>query len=114
MRSNDFGEVTGPYLRQDLDFAFQALLDQRPEVAPGDKNRVSVSKAIVQAGDPRQKEYESMKKNEQETEATVEAEKMEVAYEWQMVNEVELPDDVEDPELWTGNPTVVIVHHNAI
>ena len=105
MRSDDLGEVTGPYLRKDLDFAFQALLDQRPEVASSDKNQAHVGKAMVQTGVPRQKETESFKKTEQETETTVEAEKMEVAYEWQMVNvdrEVESPADDEDPELWAG------------
>ena len=107
MRSDEFGEVIGPFLRTDLDFAFQALLDQRPEFVTSEKSSaiLSSSKAIVQEDGPRRRENEGTRTNEKEVEKIVEAETMEVATEWQMVNpekEEDLQDDEEDPELWAG------------
>lgn len=106
MRSDEFGEVVGPFLRTDLDFAFQALLDQRPEFIPtSDRNTANMSKIMVQEGGPRRKENEGTRNNEKEVEKTAEAEKIDVVTEWQMVNperEEDIQDD-EDPELWAGN-----------
>ena len=112
MRSDEFGEVIGPFLRTDLDFAFQALLDQRPEFVTSEKSSaiLSSSKTMVQEGGPRRatNENEDTRINEKEP---AEAEKMDVVTEChQMVNpekeEEDLQDD-EDAEIWTGSSSVV-------
>ena len=110
MRSDEFGEVIGPFLRTDLDFAFQALLDQRPEFVTIEKSSAILSsKSMVQEDGPRRatNEKEDTRINEKEP---AEAEKMDVVTEChQMVNpekeEEDLQDD-EDAEIWTGSSVV--------
>ena len=102
MRSDESGEVCGPFLRRDVEDAFSQLLSQRPP----DKSPMIIKEVPMKAmeqvqGARRRSELKAeMQKEEEGIKEAVELEKQEEEekQEWALVD----LDEEDDPELWAG------------